>query len=139
MASWLRFRLGGAAQCPAAQWLAYLMQELEDTHPPLSELSIYETASALANIAATARNAHEIAIKTSGLGRIVALINLQKRLDHADASEDEIAALASLIKVMWNLTDDPEIHDECFEQRVPLRAPERLRRDIANRLGTMLK
>eukprot|EP01046_Picozoa_sp_COSAG06_P014007 COSAG06_NODE_857_length_11918_cov_4.047551_6_plen_758_part_00 len=78
----------------------------------ITEYAMEEAANAMSNIIADPVNVRPFAVKCRGLPRTIAMIVEKKALGHAKV-------VAKLVKVLWNITDDEDMHDQCFKVNVP--------------------
>ena len=77
----------------------------------ITDYVMEESCSALANIIANVENVASVAIKSKGLLRVIGLINRKKTVAPSKV-------IAKLVKVIWNMTDDPTCHDACFSAKL---------------------
>ena len=89
----------------------YIMNMMEVA--TLSEYAVEEACMAISNIIADPVNVRPFAVKCKGLARTLQLLVDKKALGHA-------RVVARLVKVIWNVTDDEDMHDQCFKLNVPI-------------------
>jgi hypothetical protein len=88
----------------------YIMNMMEVA--TLSEYAVEEASMAISNIIADPVNVRPFAVKCKGLARTLQLLVGKKALGHSKV-------VARMVKVIWNVTDDEDMHDQCFKLNVP--------------------